>query len=136
MAINKAYRDSRGVKTLYHKISEYKADGKTVSVTLFSFVNASYRDKEKKAAERTIKLDAMQKELDDLMAANSDDSFTEKIQKLTDEYNALFFAGEPVEELHAYEMTLTLPYTEPLSLSAIYEAIADGDSELAGGVEI
>jgi hypothetical protein len=147
MAIYKSVRDNKGIKTLYHKIAEFKTDGETIVVKIHSFVNADFRDKEKRAVEETLaaierqkEIDSRQEELTALMAANEDGSKTDEIKQKTDELNDLVLDENPplistTGELHATELEIKLTYFEPLTLAGIYEAIVAGNNELKGGTD-
>ena len=147
MAIYKSVRNNQGVKTLYHKIKDFTANGDTVRIRIFSFVNSDFRDKEKRAiamaelaADRQSEIIQRQSELQALMDQNTDDSKTEEIKQKTAELNDLVLDNTDVTvaapgELHATELDITVPYFEPLTMGALYGAIVAGDNELAGGTE-
>lgn len=147
MAIYKSVRDSKGIKTLYHKIKKFEADGQTITVTVHSFVNADYRDREKTlgnkniaAMERQSQIQDMQEQMNALIELNVDESKTPEIQELSEKINNLVLDPEApvyqgIDELHASEREIVVPYFEPMSLEALYGAIVTGDNELAGGTE-
>lgn len=147
MAIYKSVRNNQGIKTLYHKIKDFTANGDTIRVRVYSFVNADFRDKEKRAialaeaaADRQSEINQRQSELQALMNQNTDGSKTEEIKQKTAELNDLVLDTSDVTEsvpgeLHATESDITLQYFEPLTMEALYGAIVAGDNELAGGTE-
>lgn len=147
MAIYKAVRDSKGIKTLYHKINKFEADGKTITITVHSFVNADYRDREKTlgnkniaAMERQSQIQDMQEQINALIELNVDESKTPEIQELSEQINTLVLdpdapVQQSVNDLHASELQIEVPYFEPLTMEALYGAIVAGDNELAGGTE-
>jgi len=147
MAIYKAVRNEQGIKTLYHKVAKFEADGKTVKATVHSFVNANYRDKEKSVAaqnilamERQSQIEDLQAQMNALIEQNADESKTPEIQELSEKINTLVLdpdapVQQNVSELHASELQIEVPYVEPLSLESIYGSIVASDNELAGGTE-
>ena len=147
MAIYKSVRNSKGIKTLYHKIARFSADGTTVKAYIQSFVNADYRDREKSTAtqniaamERQSQIEDLQAQMNALVELNVDESKTPEIQELSEKINTLVLDPEaPMAqapgELHASELEIVVPYFEPLTMAALYAAIAAGDNELKGGEE-
>lgn len=147
MAIYKSVRNRKGVKTLYHKIEKFTAEAATIKVTVHSFVNAEYRDREKSAAtigiaamERQSQIEDLQAQMNALIELNVDEAKTPEIQELSEKINTLVLDPEaPMTredaELFASELEITVPYFEPLTMAALYSAIVAGDNELKDGTE-
>lgn len=147
MAIYKSIRNNKGIKTLYHKIAKFEADGSKITVAIKSFVNADYRDRERTTESNNIAAMSRQSEIEDLqnqmnalIELNVDESKTPEIQELSEKINTIVLDPEAPAlrqpgELHASELEIVVPYFEPLSMDALYSAIVAGDNELKDGTE-
>lgn len=147
MALNKEITDEVGVKTVYHKVHKFEGNGRSLNITVRSFVDDTQRQREKDAADqdaladqRALQVEDLQSEINELMAQNADESKSEEIAAKTSELNELVMDPDAPRysiaiECHAKEFEIEIPYFEPLTFPAIYEALQNGDSVLAGATE-
>lgn len=148
MAIKKQITDNKGIITRYHKISGFEASTLGIRIHLLSFVNDSLRQEELaveaenvEAAKHEEQVKNLQDQITALMEQNEDGSKNDEIREISDKVNELALDPEAPKytesvKLHASEVSVEIPYFEPITIESLYEAITNGDSKLAGGTQV
>lgn len=122
MALEKEIINGKGVKTTYHRIDSISmVDG--IKVTVKSYTDESYRQKEKEREELIKRQEAVKKQLEEEMAKTGDEYDKEKVIALTEESNEIGFP-EPLD-LAIFVHTFQYPLDKEavVSYEAMYEKL-------------
>ena len=122
MALEKEIINGKGVKTTYHRIDSISmVDG--IKVTVKSYTDESYRQKEKEREELIKRQEAVKQQLEEEMAKPGDEYDKEKVIALTEESNEIGFP-EPLD-LAIFVHTFQYPLDKEavVSYEAMYEKL-------------
>lgn len=129
MALQKDIINEKGVKTDYHRISDYQVDkdNEIIKISIKHYTNESYRDKEKETINFSNTIEEKQKRLTSLMNSNQDGKFTQDIILLTNEINEMYSNGNNfLENSYVYTDIEELPFEieESYSLENLYNKLS------------
>ncbi len=135
MALQKKIINKVGIVTNYHRIGKfdfYKDDNKIV-ITIFNYVDKSYREEEEKIASIREQIESKNHEITQLMALNEDGSQLDKIKALSEEINALAeipYTSNSATNKVAYKDTVVMEFdpNKAYSMSDLYDWIKTQDN--------
>lgn len=119
MALRKTIIDSRGIASTYHKISALEITDR-ITVTLKSYANETYRDKEKEVSENILLKESLLMQIISEEVKESPDMLL--IQSLNNQIEAL---DTTQVDYSVGSMTYKLPFKveDEISFRAIYESL-------------
>lgn len=140
MALKKELIDNKGIKTLYHRISDFvvNKDKNIIEINIKSYADDTYRQAEKDYEEFINTREEKMKKLNALVASNTDGSKTEEIKKLTDEINNMYNSKITEQNTCIFNRKLELNFDieQKCSLEDIYNRIKTEVPDFANSTDV
>ncbi len=131
MALRKELKSDKGITATYHRIGSVVKNHNKIEVTVKSYADETYRDKEKKLIELSEQKDALIYELSQLTVTPEENA--EKIAEVEEKlekYNKL----SQTSDFSIFSTTTQIPYglDENVSFADIYKYLSESDPVFSG----
>lgn len=140
MALKKELIDNKGIKTLYHRISDFvvNKDKNIIEINVKSYADEKYRQEEKEYEDFIKTREEKMEKLDELVLKNADGSKTDEVKKLTEEINNMYNTKVVEQNTYIFNKKIELDFdiNQKYSLEDIYNRIKSEIPDFANSTDV